>query len=513
MGNAAGAVIYVRVSTDEQADGALNLSNQEQKCRTYCDQKDFAVLQVFVDPGESARTADRPEFQRMLAYCKAHREEIGYIVVQDLSRFARNNGDQARFIAELGKFGVRLCSVYEPNVDDTAAGKLAANIHGTFNQYFSDALSDKMKDRTRAAVLAGRFPWPAPIGYLNDSKSRTGANLIPDPQRGPLVRRAFELIATGRYRKVEVLQIVTAEGLRTRKGKQLSAQTFEAMLKKPIYCGCITASCLNEPAKGLYEPIVSEQLFQTVQAVLSGKRLTVAPKRKHNPNLPLKWFVRCDSCGTPLTGGLVTGKNKNKKLGYYWCRKSDCRSTLVRKEELEALLVNDLRRLRPDDQTVADFPKVAERVWTERQGNAAAKVEKLRDRLEEQKAMKSALLRAKLCGEVSQADYAYANNEFDREIGVLTECLKASRTSPVTLDAFLRFAKTMVVDIAGAWQRAGAEHKISVQNLLFQNGLRYSQELRKFEHPKPCLFSMVEELGGSNWWLASPTGFEPVLPP
>jgi hypothetical protein len=258
---------------------------------------------------------------------------------------------------------------------------------------------------------------------------------------------------------------------------------------------------------------VSEHLFKTVQEVLSGKRLTIAPKRKHNPNLPLKRFVHCASCGTPLTGGLVTGKNKSKKFGYYWCRKSGCRSTMVRKEELEALFVRDLHRLRPDDQTIADFPKVAERVWTESQSDATANVEKLRHRVEEQKAMKSNLLRARLRGEVSQADYAQANSEFDREIEILSERLKASRTNAVTLEAFLRFAKAMVVDIGGAWQRAGAEQKISVQSLLFQNGLKYSQALQKFEHLKPCLFNVVEELSGKNWCLASPTGFEPVFTP
>ena len=235
----------------------------------------------------------------MLAYCKAHRREIGYVIVQDLSRFARNNRDQAEFIAELGNLGVKLCSVYEPNVDDTAAGKLAANIHGTFNQYFSDALSEKMKDRMRASVLSGRFPWPAPIGYLNQSGSRTGANLIPDPDRAPLVRKAFELMVTGNYKKTEVLKIITDAELRTRKGKKLSAQTFEQTLKKPVYCGYISASCLDVPVNGLHEPLVTEELFQSVQAAFSGRRRSIAPKRKHNPNFPLKWVVRCNSCGTP----------------------------------------------------------------------------------------------------------------------------------------------------------------------------------------------------------------------
>jgi site-specific DNA recombinase len=62
-----------------------------------------------------------------------------------------------------------------------------------------------MKDRMRASAEAGGYPWPAPIGYLNNSKQQTGANLVPDPERAPFVREAFELMATGNYSKAEVL--------------------------------------------------------------------------------------------------------------------------------------------------------------------------------------------------------------------------------------------------------------------------------------------------------------------
>src|ERR1700730_4785022 len=129
-----GAVLYVRVSADEQAVGPLNLSNQEKRCREYCEQRGWTVMAVFTDPGESARSVDRPEFRRMLDYCKAHRREVRYVVVQDLSRFARNLLDQADAIRELRNHGVLLRSTYESNIDETAAGKLAANIHGAFNQ-------------------------------------------------------------------------------------------------------------------------------------------------------------------------------------------------------------------------------------------------------------------------------------------------------------------------------------------------------------------------------------------
>jgi len=506
-----GGVIYLRVSYDEQVD-PVNIGNQEQKCRCYCNQKGINVLQAFIDPGESARTADRPEFQRMLAFCKAHRREVGYVVVQDLSRFARNNRDQAQFISELTANGVKLCSVYEPNVDDTAAGKLAANIHGTFNQYFSDALSEKMKDRMRAAVMAGRFPWPAPIGYLNDSKTRTGANLIPDPERAPHIRKAFELMATGNYKKTTVLKIVTEDGLRTRKGKKLSAQTFEETLKKPVYCGYIMASCLDAPVKASHEPLVSEGLFRTVQDVLSGNRLSIAPKRRSNPEFPLKCFVRCSACGTPLTGGFATGKNKSHKFRYYWCRQPGCRAVFVRGEALEELFVEHLRALQPDEELVSDFLRTAEESWKQQRGDAEANAVKLKGQLEEQKRMKSELLRAKLRGEVTQADYAQANAELNAEGFLLAEKI-AVNSEDRSFGGFIRFGKAAMADFVKAWQRATGDQKSGVQTLVFQDGLLYSSESRKFEHLNPHLFSIVAGGSSNSGWLASPTGFEPVLPP
>jgi site-specific DNA recombinase len=225
-------------------------------------------------------------------------------VVYDLSRFARNTGDQAVAIAELRRYGIRLRSAIEANVDETPAGKMAANMLATFNQYFSDALSDKMATKTRQAAAAGRFPWRAPLGYRNVG-GKSGPNIVPDEHAAPLVRRAFELIRTDRYKQAEVLEIVTKEGLTTAKGKALPVQTFQAILRNPLYAGWVTMPSDDtfEPVRGLHEPIISQELFDEVQAILDGRKPTPTPKRKVNPDFPLKCFVRCDACGTPLTGG------------------------------------------------------------------------------------------------------------------------------------------------------------------------------------------------------------------
>src|SRR5438552_14470646 len=118
-GQARGAVIYIRVSTTEQADGPLNLANQERRCRDYCKQHGLEVVELFIDPGESARSTDRPAFQEMVAFCKKNRHRVDCVVVQDLSRFARNLQDQMRVMAELNNVGIVLRSVYEANIDES----------------------------------------------------------------------------------------------------------------------------------------------------------------------------------------------------------------------------------------------------------------------------------------------------------------------------------------------------------------------------------------------------------
>jgi hypothetical protein len=115
---------------------------------------------------------------------------------------------------------------------------------------------------------------------------------------------------------------------------------------------------------------VSEELLRAVQDVLNGKARNGPPQKKWNPNFPLKPGTGCAACGTPITGGLATGKNKNRRFGYYWCRKPGCRSVMVRREELEATFLAHLNSLQPDEQSIAEFPKIAEQAWRKRQGDA-----------------------------------------------------------------------------------------------------------------------------------------------
>ncbi len=499
---------YIRVSTEEQAEDALNLANQEKRCQSYSHQKNLTIVKVFIDAGESARTSARPEFQKMLAFCRVPRNEVSFVVVQDLSRFARNNKDQADAICDLKKCGVLLRSTYEPNVDETAAGKLAANLFGSFNQFFSDSHSEKQRDRKRLAVAAGRVPWRAPTGYVNVS-AKTGPNIEPDPQRGPLMTRAFELVGAGHHKKSEVLKIVTSEGLTTRSGKPVAKQSFDHILRNPIYAGwaLLRSDPDTAPVRGLHKPLVSQELFDRVQAVLDGRKPPVVAIRKLNPAFPLRRLVRCEACGIPLTGAFCKGRNS--RFPRYWCRQKGCRRVSTPKAALESTFLAFVGRLQPDREVVADFPKIAARVWEAKQGGSEREARSLKSQLV-QKDRKKKLLTMRIDGEISREEFEEANTAAQTAIYEIEEKRSALESTLATAESFVHFAELQLTDMAKVWSIASPEQRERVQNLLFEGGLDYSPEKGFLNRSKSSLFHALETVNIRDANLVELSGIEPL---
>ena len=140
------------------------------------------------------------------------RHDISHVVVQDISRLARNLGTQNEVITMLGKLGIVLASASEPHIENvTAAGRFGANLLGATAQFQSDASSDSIRKRMKYAAQSGRFLHRAPIEYLNSSMNGI-KNITPDAEGAPLVQKIFESMAFG----------MPAESVR----KQITAPVF-----------------------------------------------------------------------------------------------------------------------------------------------------------------------------------------------------------------------------------------------------------------------------------------------
>ena len=101
-----GAIIYVRVSTKEQTEN-LSLPTQLKACEEYCERQGFTVLARFREEGESAKSADRTELQNLLQYCRLNKGKVQFVVVFNLTRFAREKYDHFALRAHLKSIAFR----------------------------------------------------------------------------------------------------------------------------------------------------------------------------------------------------------------------------------------------------------------------------------------------------------------------------------------------------------------------------------------------------------------------
>ena len=300
----------------------MSLSTQQRACREYCERHGLFVDRIFVEEGESAKTKDRTKLIELLDHCRDSKGSIQHVVVYKIDRFSRQLYDHAVLAAQLLKYGVTLKSATEP-ISNDAAGKLMEHILSDFAQFDNDVRSERTVAGMKAALESGHWTFGAPIGYCRKIDTTGRDSIEPDPIGGPLIRQAFELVATGLHTKAEVLRKLTAAGLRTRRGNRLSLQTFQQLLRKPIYAGILSVPSWGiEGVKGDFEPLLSVEIFDRVHCVLDGRALTVAPHQRNHPDFPLRRFVACAECDTPITASW--SKGRVQRYGYYRCRKSAC---------------------------------------------------------------------------------------------------------------------------------------------------------------------------------------------
>ncbi len=496
-------VIYCRVSTKEQTTN-LSLPTQLKACRDYCERQGYEVAQEFTDAGESAKTADRTEFQKLLAFCRTNKRTVQFVVVYNISRFARNSHDFVVIGALLKGMGVSVRSVTEPIADDSA-GKLLANMLAAVAQFDNDAKSDRTKAGMKAAVERGRWPFKAPLGYQNAGGGSRG-QLVIDPVRGPLVRAAFEEYATGRLSKVEVLRRVIALGLRTEAGKPLTAQSLNSLLRNPIYFGWLHVPSWQLSGRGDFEALVPEPLFRRVQQLLDGKAVPLRPHVRNHPTFPLRRFVSCAHCQTPLTGSSSTGRSK-KKYPYYHCRK--CRRVKAGKQNLEAQFLDLLSRLKPEAGYMRLFNAIVLDVWKGREGatrqlraNLEAVVKQKRQRLDR---IDEAFLHER---SIDRQTYERQRDQLREQLALAEMELGAATEAQLDVEGLLAFAEHLLANAARLWIELDLDQKQQLQQVLFPEGLCFDGE--RFGTAVTCLaFKELVENGETESDLASPPGFEP----
>ncbi len=188
-------LIYLRVSTKEQAEGGYSIAAQREACISYIADKGLNLVGEFSDRGESARSVDRPGLQEMLAKIKDD-SSIDAVVVHKLDRLARNIEDHAGIRAMFRSNKIQLISVSE-NLEDSASGKLVEGILAAIAEFYSANLAGEVKKGMRQKAREGGWPARAPFGYQNIRDKNGTAQVTPEAAEAEVVKEVFRLYATG----------------------------------------------------------------------------------------------------------------------------------------------------------------------------------------------------------------------------------------------------------------------------------------------------------------------------
>lgn len=193
------AIIYTRVSTDEQEEKGYSLRDQTARLEKHCRERNIEIIKHYED-GHSAKTFERPEFGKLLEFVTKNKGFIQKLLVVKWDRFSRDMTGALGMISILKKYGLEVEAIEQPLDDDIPENLLMKAIYLATPQVENARRSLSTKNGMRKALKEGRWMATAPFGYRN---SRDGHNkpIIVLTERAALVKEAFELYAKGVYEK------------------------------------------------------------------------------------------------------------------------------------------------------------------------------------------------------------------------------------------------------------------------------------------------------------------------
>ncbi len=272
------------------------------------------MVREYVEPGFSGKAlVDRPTFRKLIEDIR-QLQDVDYVIVWSISRWARNQEDHWTARGLINRAGATLIAVKEPIGQDTSHGIVVEGVMAAVAAGRRIEISEDVMQGIRRKIEVGGTHGRAALGYKNirDPLPHGGEvrTVSLDEERSEIVTWAFETYATGLYSVADMMVLLEARGLRSRgthktDPKPLGMSSVHELLSNPYYTGKVRHRGKYYP--GRHEPLVSEELFERVQAVLAAHKRSGERDRKHAHYL--KGSIRCGECGRRLTYSRSRGRS------------------------------------------------------------------------------------------------------------------------------------------------------------------------------------------------------------
>lgn len=328
-------VIYVRVSSDEQAKGQFTSLDAQRERSMHAiamhEGDGWVHTATIQDPGFSGKDMNRPGIQELTRRVKAN--EFDILLTYRIDRVSRSIMAFYDFYTVLQEHGVELVSLTESFDTSSTVGRLMLNIVLSFAQYERELIQERTSHKMQQHAEHGFWTGSAiPFGYKLVAKGPKERKLVPQPSEAKVILRIFDMYVA--LQNVQAIcELLDRDGVRTRArvlqrkdgskrntgGYPFYKTRVFGILKNPLYAGRIRYA--GKVYDGQHPAIVPARTFETVQRLLekNGRKEIMAGKDDHVHLL--KGLLRCGACNAALTP-YASGK-KNKKTGkpylYYLC--------------------------------------------------------------------------------------------------------------------------------------------------------------------------------------------------
>lgn len=410
------AVLLARVSSKDQQETGYSLPAQERFLKDYADRHNFEIEKLFSISESASGKRDREIFNSMLNLVK--KQGIKIIVCEKVDRLTRNFKDAVAIDDWLGKDENCQVHLVKDSIvlhkNSRSQDKLNWGIRILLAKNYIDNLSEEVKKGQKEKIMQGWLPTKPPLGYRTIGEDGHRIHVV-DEQKAPLVRKMFELYATGSYTTKSLVEKMYKDGLRTQMTNKLVKSRLHDHLKNPFYYGKMLWH--GELHDGKHEPLISKETFDKVQLILNCK---TTPRLKKHSYL-FRGLMKCFGCDCMITWeaqkGIVYGHCNHYRdcEQERWSRQDEIESQLIQK--FEALQVKNLRLMEWIRKALKDSHQDKIAYHENAISSLNAKQQQIHKRL-------SRIYDDKIDGKISEEFYHAKLKEYKQEESEIIESIK-----------------------------------------------------------------------------------------
>ena len=508
------AVIYLRVSTEEQVKG-MSLDNQLLACQQWAASNGLVVLKIFTDEGVSAKSLNRPQMNQLLEYLEENKGHIGYVVTYQTDRLTRSAADYYVLQSRLQRLGIEYKNTNNSLKTDASEG-LVNGLSALVAEYDNKLKGERTRDNMKRHTAEGYRMHKAPYGLRNVRDAADRPILEPVPQLADLVAELLQEFAKGIYNIRELLELAHAKGLVRANGKPMTYSLMGKMLRNPIYAGYEQTKLTDgKLVKSGFDGIIDLHTYYTNQSLLSKhKNHKVSGYTVNNPVFPLRRFLLCADCGSPLRGSSPTGRS-GKSYPKYHCSSKQCGKS-VSTDDLHVQFSEKLKEFELSETAQKLYKQLVIRVWNDEVKHLQGKRRKLERQVYELEQKKHLVFDKYLKEEIDLSEKQSFYQRTDLEIADVKASIGSLNEKTGDRQAVIDHAFNFLTNTAAYWESANVDTQMQLQSLLFPEGMPYNLRTKNFGTAKISeLYRLVSIQKGAEApnvsTLVTPRGIEPRL--